>query len=105
MLPRENLSMSFQVSLSLHNKDQHLQWSISALVSIWLCCLIQQSRVLDAELLTTTQRQFRLISPASLIWVVKVQQLEAVYFTFPPKKNPDFPSLILAQSLREWGLG
>lgn len=36
----------------------------------------------SSQFLTTTQQQACLISPASLIWVVKVQQLEAVYFTF-----------------------
>lgn len=34
MLPREGLNVAFQVSLSLQNKDQHLQWSISALANM-----------------------------------------------------------------------
>lgn len=52
------------------------------------------------QLLTTTQQQFCLISPASLIWVVKVQQLEAVYFTFPPSpKKVIFFSLSLSHTM------
>lgn len=47
-------------------------------------CISEHIALLGSPLqqtLTTAQQQPCLISPASLIWVVKVQQLEAVYFT------------------------
>lgn len=37
------------------------------------------------QLMTTAQQQHCLISNVSLIWVVKVRLLEAVYFTSPTK--------------------
>lgn len=53
-------------------------------------CISEHIALLSSPLqqsLTTAQQQPCLISPASLIWVVKVQQLEAVYFTFQKKKK------------------
>lgn len=53
-------------------------------------CISEHIALLGSPLqqtLTTAQQQPCLISPASLIWVVKVQQLEAVYFTLKKKKR------------------
>lgn len=53
-------------------------------------CISEHRAFLGSPLqqtLTTAQQQPCLISPASLIWVVKVQQLEAVYFTFQREKK------------------
>lgn len=47
------------------------------------------------QLMTTAQQQHCLISNVSLIWVVKVRLLEAVYFTSPTKSVFFFP-------LRQW---
>lgn len=53
-------------------------------------CISEHIALLGSPLqqtLTTAQQQPCLISPASLIWVVKVQQLEAVYFTLKKKEG------------------